>query len=143
MKPPFDHLSETQIMALTIYGEARGESTDGKIAVGSVILNRVKRNGWMGHSIREVCLKPYQFSCFLHNDPNFKKLVHIADMWDFEMEQNPALNDCYGIADGLCEGRIEKTVSATHYKTVVCNASWERGMKKVATIGNHDFYKEA
>ena len=33
------------IMARTIYGEARGEEEEGQIAVGNVIKNRVKKKG--------------------------------------------------------------------------------------------------
>ena len=51
---------ETDILARTIYGEARGESISGMEAVASVVLNRVafaKRRGrfWWGNSIAEVC----------------------------------------------------------------------------------------
>ena len=50
---------ETDILARTIYGEARGESISGMEAVASVVLNRVafaKRRGcfWWGNSIAEV-----------------------------------------------------------------------------------------
>ncbi len=140
MDKSFDHLTDKQLLALCIYGEARGETAEGKIAVGSVILERVKRGGWYGHNIFEVILKPYQFSCFLAKDPNYPKLVHIAEMWDFEMAQNAALNDCYTVADGLLDGRIEPNVKATHYKTLNCVASWADKMKLVATVGHHDFF---
>ena len=56
---------------LTIYGEARGELNVGRIAVGSVILERIDLQGWMGKTIQQVCLMPYQFSCYLPDDPNF------------------------------------------------------------------------
>jgi hypothetical protein len=73
----FGKLDDKQIMGLTIYGEARGEIDEGKIAVGTVILERVDKQGWMGKTIQEVCLKPYQFSCYLPSDPNFPKLKAI------------------------------------------------------------------
>lgn len=44
----FGHLVDSQIMGLTIYGEARGELTAGKIAVGSIILERVDHRDWDG-----------------------------------------------------------------------------------------------
>lgn len=136
----FEKLSDKALLALCIYGEARGETPEGKIAVGSVIMERVKRNGWFGKGIHGVILKPYQFSCFLTNDPNYPKLRHIAEQWDEEMTQSAVLNDCYGIADGLIEGRIEPNIEATHYKTLNCHASWAAKMVIVGTIGNHSFY---
>lgn len=82
MKEALLKLSAAQIMALTIYGEARGESTEGKIAVGSVILERVDHRLWDGRTIQEVCLRKWQFSCFLENDRNFGRLLNIAENWD-------------------------------------------------------------
>jgi len=137
---PFDHLSDTQLLALAIYGEARGESGEGKIAVGSVILERVKRGGWWGKTVREVILKPFQFSCFLEKDPNYGKLVHISDQWDEVMALNAAMNDCYGIAAGLLDGSIKPNVTATHYHTDAVDTAWDDKMKLVATIGAHKFY---
>ncbi len=56
-------------LARTIYGEARGEypRKDGGlaslIAVANVILNRSKNNKRrFGRTVRDVCLKPLQFS---------------------------------------------------------------------------------
>ena len=136
----FDQLNDKQIMALTIYGEARGEPEEGKIAVGSVILERVKQGGWFGHSIGEVCLKPYQFSCYLPNDPNYPKLCHIAEMWDFKIAQDEALKECFDVASGLIDGTIQPNIRATHYETFVTHASWEKSMTLVATIGTQRFY---
>ena len=145
MNESFLKLSGSQILAITIYGEARGESVEGQIAVGSVILERVDHRDWDGKTIPEVCLKKYQFSCFNENDPNYGKLLHIAEQWDEEIATNAALNSCWGIALGLVSGNIDRTPEiaeshATQYLTVDCNADWENKMKKVVTIGRHDFY---
>lgn len=62
------------IVAKTIYGEARGAGVIDKIAVGAVIRERVLRPGWWGDSWETVCLAPYQFSCWNEDDPNRPKL---------------------------------------------------------------------
>ena len=79
---------EADVLARTIWGEARGEGLEGMRAVANVILNRVKiaelKNGfWWGSNIIQVCQKPYQFSCWNRSDPNFKKLqaVDEADIY--------------------------------------------------------------
>ena len=136
----FLNTSEKQILALAIYGEARGESTEGKIAVGSVILERVKRNKWYGQGVHGVILKPWQFSCFNENDPNYQRLLHIAEQWDEEITINMALNDCYGIAAHLLDGTISPNVEATHYKVYTCDASWAKKLTKIARIGTHEFF---
>ena len=67
------NLVDIDTLARTIYGEARGESRQGKIAVACVILNRVKRkkmcgwreiNGYKVATVAATCLKPWQFSCW-------------------------------------------------------------------------------
>lgn len=141
---PFENLSDAQLLALCLYGEARGESAEGKIAVGSVILERARRGGWYGRTIRDVILKPYQFSCFLKTDPNYPKLVRIAQQWDDRMAANAALRDCFRIAQGLLNGDIDRSPEgATHYHTKGVDPAWDDRMRFVAAIGNHDFFAEA
>ena len=50
----FGFLSDDKLLCLTIYAEARGEPREGKIAVGSVILERVDHRNWDGKNIKEV-----------------------------------------------------------------------------------------
>lgn len=148
----FGHLSDAQLMALVIYGEARGESREGKIAVGSVILERVDHRNWDGKTIQEVCLMPYQFSCFLPHDPNFHALRLIAEDWYTKAMRSMAISECYNVADGLIHGGIDRTpeiedhhccqyVTAAYRKNppAESNRWWEK-MKLVATIGAHEFY---
>ena len=147
MNPSFLKLSPTKVLALTIYGEARGEPAEGKIAVGSVILERVDHRDWDGKTIPEVCLKKWQFSCFLENDPNYGKLLNIAEQWDETMATNSALNDCFGIAIGLINGHIPRTpeIAANHCCQYLTRAAkedvdWWKTMKLILTIRNQEFY---
>lgn len=73
---------EVEVLARTIYGEARGETVRGKEAVACVVLNRVQRakdrsGYWWGDSIESVCFKPWQFSCWNENDPNHQKILSV------------------------------------------------------------------
>ena len=68
---------DRDILARTLWGEARGESLAGQIAVAWTIRNRVKDGkdkSWWGEGYASVCQKPYQFSCWNRNDPNFAYL---------------------------------------------------------------------
>jgi len=141
----FGSLTDDRLLALTIYGEARGESREGKIAVGSVILERVDHRDWDGRTIKEVCLMPWQFSCFLPQDPNFKPLAFIADDFDLALQKSDSLRACYDIARGLLGGAIPRDAiiaehHATQYKTIDCKASWAAKMRKVATVNHHEFF---
>jgi len=73
---------EVDVLARTIYGEARGETVRGKEAVACVIMNRVRRaqergGYWWGASVEKVCLKPWQFSCWNEHDPNREKIQQV------------------------------------------------------------------
>jgi N-acetylmuramoyl-L-alanine amidase len=78
---------DIDILARTIYGEARGEYSclDGGMAslmaVANVIMNRLKRPLLYGKTISEVCQKPRQFSCWNAHDPNRVLIMqkHITD----------------------------------------------------------------
>lgn len=130
----------TDILARTIWGEARGERITGKEAVASVILNRVavaKKNGgfWWGNTIEQVCLKPYQFSCWNKNDPNFAKLqvVNVS---------NKEFAICLRIARRAIHGVLKDvTGGATHYHTKTIQPKWAMNATTIADIGHHVFYK--
>lgn len=53
---------DLMLMARVIYGEAAGEPYIGKVAVGAVVLNRV-RSPLFPDTIAEVIYEPWQFSC--------------------------------------------------------------------------------
>jgi N-acetylmuramoyl-L-alanine amidase len=53
---------DTWLLARVIYGEAAGESYQGKVAVGAVVLNRT-RSGIFPKTVAGVIYEPWQFSC--------------------------------------------------------------------------------
>jgi N-acetylmuramoyl-L-alanine amidase len=61
---------EIILLARIIHGEARGEDFRGKVAVGSVILNRIKSN-LFPNTIREVILQKGQFSSLMDGQANY------------------------------------------------------------------------
>ncbi len=143
----FRRLDDIKLLSLVIYGEARGEPLAGKIAVASVVLNRLKKSGWFGKALKDVILKPYQFSCFNENDPNRIKLLAIAQDWDIFFQKDKTLRECYDIAKKLLDPNDfsmakDNTFGATHYKTKNCKADWADKMQLTAVIGNHEFYVE-
>lgn len=127
-------------LARTIWGEARGESVRGKEAVASTIINRVKhaksRGGhWWGNNVIEVCLKPWQFSCWNENDPNRAKINLIPDT-------DKQFKICTRIARRTFrKTQTDPTNGATHYHTQDSNPWWAKGRIPCAVIGNHFFYK--
>ena len=122
------------ILAKTIYGEARGEISQGKVAVGCVIMNRYYSKKWFaGSTLAGTCLKKMQFSCWNDNDPNKKILENIT---------KDKLGDCYTIAKNLTDGvQQDITQGATHYHTLDCNPAWAKDKECLCVIGHHKFYK--
>lgn len=134
--PDTDKFSDQEILARTIYGESRGESHEGKQAVACVVLNRVKSGvRWWGTDIRSVCLKPFQFSCWLARDPNRAVIMAVED-------DEPIFAECLGIARDAMSGDLsDVTDGATSYKVVGTPAAWATGKTPLITIGAHEFYK--
>ena len=142
-KPIFEALTDEQALALTLYLEARSEPTKGIIAVGSVILELVRLGYFGGKTIKGVCFKPYQFSCYNSKDPQYEKIaLRIASNFDEEAGKSSKLQECLMIARGLLSGEIKPNVEAQFYKVVGCPAAWEKEFVHVERIGAHDFYRE-
>jgi N-acetylmuramoyl-L-alanine amidase len=137
---PFDMAEDTDTLARTIWGEARGESLAGKEAVANVVMNRVEQaqkrgEMWWGNSITEVCLKKYQFSCWLENDPNYFKLRAVGS-------DDPNFATCLRIARRAVQGTLnDNTNGADHYHASYVAPKWADRCTPVAEIGNHLFYK--
>jgi len=132
---------EVDVLARTIFGEARGEPHEGLEAVASVVLNRVrvaqKRGGryWWGHNIIGVCQKPYQFSCWNRSDPSYKRLMEVTD-------KNIHFATCLRIARRAVIGTLkDNTGGATHYHADYVSPYWVKGERSIKTIGRHIFYK--
>jgi N-acetylmuramoyl-L-alanine amidase len=129
------------VLARTLYGEARGEQVRGKEAVACVILNRVEKalkkgHYWWGNDVENVCLRPWQFSCWNPNDPNREKVL-VVDA------TNKVFATCLRVARrAIYGGVIDPTNGATHYHVVGLLPSWARGQVPCAEVGHHVFYKD-
>ena len=132
---------EIDVLARTLWGEARGEGAAGMEAVACVILNRVavaQEHGgkyWWGNNIIQVCQKPYQFSCWNRSDPNFKILQEVD-------AKNLYFVTALRIARRAVIGALtDSTSGATHYHTKDIAPHWAKSETPTATIGHHIFYR--
>lgn len=139
---PYIDPESLDVMARTIWGEARGESHQGRIAVGWVIRNRAEMDlhndgmpDWWGEGIVGVCKRPGQFSCWNKSDVNRAKLLSVTP-------KDVAFSGCLKAARAVLTGEAsDPTKGATHYHTAAVSPPWAKGLK-YATIGNHRFYKD-
>ena len=129
------------VLARTMWGEARGQGDEGLAAVAHVVLNRVKiaeqRGGyWWGGDIIQVCQKPYQFSCWNRSDPNFQKLQNVD-------KRDKHFATCLRLARRAVIGTLghDITNGATHYHADYVQPYWAKGEEPLVVIGNHLFYR--
>lgn len=131
----FHREMEVDVLARTLWGEARGEGSIGMQAVACVILNRARAGGWWGGTVIAVCQKPYQFSCWNKDDPNYRKILSVD-------EKNMHFATAKRIARRAVPGFLDDpTRGATHYHAAGASPYWAKGEKPVAVIGRHIFYR--
>ncbi len=128
--------SPTDLLARTIWGEARGETVRGMEAVAAVVMNRVARPGWWGRTVASVCTKAYQFSCWNEGDPNRPKLLAVT-------EADPVFAIAQRIARRAIAGTLnDPTGGATHYHAAAILPRWAAHKTPCARIGRHLFYND-
>lgn len=136
-----------EIMALTIWGEARGEPIEGQIAVGNVIFNRWIENKDKYKTVKEVCLQPKQFSCWNERDSNRSKLLILINEIINHKHHDRILDQCLFITGGILRGQLlDNTKVAKFYMTKkLFNSSdrpeWSYSIIGISSqIGNHVFF---
>jgi len=145
----FEALTDAQIMGLCIWAEARGEGMEGRIAVGSVILNRVDHRDWDGKTVHEVIMKPWQFSWLnscppqTYTDPQYERCVEIARDFEGAYHDHPTLFVMLEIARNMLDGTIKRNVPSLEYHTINVKPKWAAKLKVHKVIDQHIFYEAA
>ena len=148
---PLITLTQAQIVGLTLFGEARGEPIEGRFAVANVIRNRVQaQRPKYGLTYRDVCLKAWQFSCWLPQGgaENYALVLDMAQKVSAQAVPLPAmLQECLWIGGGLLGSIFGDTVhAATHYYSPAAMTPagsvppWAKGLQPVCTIHHHLFF---
>ena len=132
---PLQEQSEIILLALCVWGEARGESKQGKEAVAHVVMNRYKHPKRFGKTVKEVILRPKQFSCFNAGSLSRANMLSVTD--------NEEWKACFSAAQSVYLGKVkDNTTGATHYCRNDCHPSWRKKMTPTTKIGNHVFFIE-
>ena len=127
---------DLDILARTIYGEARGElylyGITPLLAVANVVVNRYRKN--FGKSISEICLAPYQFSCWNKNDVNYKIITQ-------ESIDDVVFGKCKEIAEKvLSEKWPDITDGCDHYHARSIKPNWATYLAPKRIFGTQYFY---
>lgn len=145
-------LSAPQAVALTLYGEARSQRVEGRIAVANVIRNRVRlERAAFGLGYKGVCLKAWQFSCWLPQGgrSNYELVMRTARSVVEATHTGAMMRECLWIADGVMQDRVMDNVrGATHYYSPAAmvpkdsEPAWAKGLSPAAILGGHLFYAD-
>ncbi len=133
---------DRDVLARTLWGEARGEGFDGMVAVAWSIRNRVsdgKDKSWWGEGYAGVCHAPWQFSCWNQNDPNFPYLSGAKPIPAGEFA------NCQRAAAAVIDGTApDPTGGATHYyaTTMPKAPAWAAKATQTLKLGHHIFFKD-
>ena len=156
--PIFIVLSNPDLMGFCIDREAAGEPYEGKVGVGTVILERVDKHDWEGKTIKEVILKRWQFSWTMPEagQTYYDKSVFMAKNLEAQKEIDKALKESCDIAAGLIDGSIPRDpdLAAAHccmyvngqYRQhldahpEIHGERWWQKMKLLKIIAKHEFY---
>ena len=143
-------LTDRYAVALTIFGEARSEAIEGRIAVANCIRNRLKANRVsFGRTPLDVCMKPWQFSCWKKagGGANHEATMNAARQLVQPTSGiiSPMLRECLWITDGLLGWQFgDNTHSSTHYLTAALFESdppkWVHGLLPACRVGAHLFF---
>ena len=141
-------LTDAEAMTVTLWGEGRSEPVDGRIAIGSVIRNRLHTRRW-GNTYAKVCLWPWAFSCWrreggLHNYEATLEMAKALAMG--RQVEDPILRECAWIAHGIIgEWLQDRVAGATHYFSPQAMPkgkvpAWAMNQTPVLVLGEHIFY---
>ena len=119
---------ELECLATGIYFESKGEPLAGQLAVGKVIANRASSGGRFPDSYCGVLFQRGQFS-FVHGH-SLPGVVHSNHQWQTAV----------AIAK-IVDQRLQQSSvgNALFFHARYVSPGW--GMKRVASIGNHVFYR--
>ena len=113
--------NDTWLLARVVYAEAAGESYQGKVAVGAVVMNRT-RSGIFPRTLAGVVYEPWQFSC----------------VGNYMFNSTPDRDSISAAIDAM--NGADPTGGALYYFNwhIVTN-SWLWSRPYAAMIGNHYF----
>lgn len=113
--------NEMELMAKAVYGEARGESTLGQIAVAAVILNRLDSPEFP-NTITEVIYEPWAFTC----------------VNDGQINLTPNTQAYQAVKEALTG--YDPTMGSTYYwNPLTATSPWIWSRAVVVQIGSHLF----
>jgi N-acetylmuramoyl-L-alanine amidase len=142
-------LDDTQALALTLWGEGRGEEVEGRIAIACVVRNRMNDDRWPD-TLKDVCLQKSQFSCWdaPGGAQNYRTLLAVAErlVTDGATSTDRVLKESLWVAEGIASGVVrDRVAGGNHYITrhlwETARPKWIGTVTPNCLIGRHAFFK--
>lgn len=116
---------DLNLMAQIVYAESKGEPYEGKVAVASVILNRVLDSSFP-NTIEGVIFQPNAFSCVVNGQ--------------ISVEPN---KECYDAVYDAIKGNDPTNEALFFYNPSISTCTWMQNIPKndSRAIGQHLFFK--
>lgn len=145
-----NQLSDLEVLAATIDGEAEGEPVNGQQAVATTIVNRAaaakafKESHGYNHpqfgdgTLRGACMARTQYDCWMPG-PDLDRITALDPA-----DPTPAFRACLQIAQAAIDGTLPNAVgTATHYFAQSITAPrWVYGARWKGQVGKHLFWGE-
>ena len=116
--PSYTENRDTVLLAKTIYALGRAESYETKLALGTVVMNRVD-SGWFANDLGDVLRDQQQFPSGTRYDDESLRAAH-----------------------DVLSGRRVIDASALYYQASDASNSWG-AENRIAQIGAYSFYSES
>lgn len=113
--------ADVTLLARVIYGEARGESYTGQVAVAAVVLNRIKSSSFP-NTVSAVVYQPYAFTAVMDGQINYTPN-----------------QTAYNAAKAAINGWDPTGGALYYYNPKTATSAWIYSRKVTTTIGNHVF----
>lgn len=151
-------MTDEDLFATMVFGEAAGEIHDGKVAVARVAHNRMARHYQSDGTVPGTILHPSAFSEFWFNfvDGQYERVAHtlkdahtLASYLLTQAQKSNVWANCVkAVADsdwasGYVGGPdFQKLTQDTvlYCNTSISSPAWANPANLVAVIGNHSFY---
>lgn len=142
-------------MANNLYHEAKGQPTAGQIAVGLVVMNRVKDSRFPNSVCKVVYQAELKESWKTKQNPDlpdnerkyFPRKHRCQFSWYCDGKADTIYNmkayaTLYALSQRILTGRYDGMIEgATHYHADYVNPDWNTTKTRVAVIGDHIFYR--
>ncbi len=130
-----------QLLALTMWGDARQDGPEAMRAVGHVVMNRIRSARHFGRNIKEVVWKRKAFSCWNPSDPNRAAMKSIKSLPSDSLDKIRYKQAVKIARDIIGHADSDPTSGALFYHTKSISPGWSLGAKPVVKLDNHVFYR--